>query len=112
MTFGELGRYIKSLERSGNDTKKLQVQRAVKLALPAACLIIALFGAPLAVTSPRAGAAVGIAIGLGTTIVYLLMINLSQAVGASGVINPTVAAWLPNLVFLALGGVLLAKVRT
>ena len=48
----------------------------------------------------RAGPAVGIAISLGTTIVYLLMINLSQAVGASGVINPTLAAWVPNLVFL------------
>ena len=47
----------------------------------------------------------GIAISLGTTIVYLLMINLSQAVGASGMINPTVAAWVPNLVFLAHRGV-------
>jgi lipopolysaccharide export system permease protein len=88
------------------------VQRAVKLALPAACLIIALFGAPLAVSAPRAGPAVGIAISLGTTIVYLLMINLTQAIGESGVINPTVAAWLPNAVFLGWGGWLLVKVRT
>lgn len=112
MTFGELGRYIESLKRSGNDTKKLQVQQAVKLALPAACLIIALFGAPLAVSAPRAGPAVGIAISLGTTIVYLLMINLSQAIGASGVMNPVAAAWLPNGIFLALGGWLLLRVRT
>jgi lipopolysaccharide export LptBFGC system permease protein LptF len=112
MTYNELGRYIAALNSSGNDTKKLQVQRAVKLALPAACLIIALFGAPLAVSSPRAGAAMGIAISLGTTIVYLLMINLSQAVGSSGIMNPTAAAWTPNLVFLALGAWLLVKVRT
>ena len=112
MTFDELGRYIGTLRNSGNDTKKLEVQRAVKLALPAACLIIALFGAPLAVSAPRAGPAVGIAISLGTTIVYLLMINLSQAVGASGVINPTLAAWVPNLVFLGIGGWLLVRVRT
>lgn len=112
MTYAELGRYIKSLVNSGNDTKKLQVQRAVKLALPAACLIIALFGAPLAVSAPRAGAAIGIAISLGTTIVYLLMINLSQAVGSSGVMNPTAAAWAPNAVFLVLGLGLLKRVRT
>jgi lipopolysaccharide export system permease protein len=84
----------------------------VKLALPAACLIIALFGAPLAVSAPRAGPAVGIAISLGTTIVYLLMINLSQAIGASGVMNPVAAAWLPNGIFLGLGGWLLVRVRT
>ena len=112
MTYNELGRYIGALNSSGNDTKKLQVQRAVKLALPAACLIIALFGAPLAVSSPRAGAAMGIAISLGTTIVYLLMINLSQAVGSSGIMNPTAAAWVPNAIFLVLGGWLLVKVRT
>ena len=112
MTYGELGRYIASLKASGNDTKKLQVEQAVKLALPAACLIIALFGAPLAVSAPRAGAAVGIGISLGTTIAYLLMINFSQAVGASGVVNPVAAAWLPNAVFLALGVWLLVRVRT
>ena len=112
MTYGELGRYITSLKRSGNDTKKLQVQQAVKLALPAACLIIALIGAPLAVSAPRAGPAVGIAISLGTTIVYLLMINFSQAVGSSGVMNPLAAAWLPNVIFLVLGGGLLVRVRT
>jgi lipopolysaccharide export system permease protein len=112
MTYAELGRFIGTLKSSGNDTRKLEVQRAVKLALPAACLIIALFGAPLAVSAPRAGAAVGIAISLGTTIVYLLMINLSQAVGASGVINPTAAAWVPNGVFLGLGAWLLMRVRT
>jgi lipopolysaccharide export system permease protein len=112
MTYGELGRYIRSLRASGNDTKKLQVEQAVKLALPAACLIIALFGAPLAVSAPRAGAAMGIAISLGTTLAYLLMINFSQAVGASGVMNPVAAAWLPNAVFLAIGVWLLARVRT
>jgi lipopolysaccharide export system permease protein len=112
MTFAELGRYIASLRNSGNNTKKLEVQQAVKLALPAACLIIALFGAPLAVSAPRAGAAMGIAIGLGTTLAYLLMINLSLAIGASGVMDPLVAAWLPNSIFLALGVWLMARVRT
>lgn len=112
MTYGELGRYIGSLRASGNDTKKLEVEQAVKLALPAACLIIALFGAPLAVSAPRAGPAVGIAISLGTTLAYLLMINFSQAVGSSGLMQPAAAAWLPNAVFLGLGLWLLMRVRT
>ncbi len=112
MTYAELGRYIASLRASGNDTKKLEVEQAVKLALPAACLIIALFGAPLAMSTPRAGAAVGIAISLGTTLAYLLMINLAQAVGASGLLDPVAAAWVPNGFFLLLGIGLLVKVRT
>lgn len=112
MRYAELGRYIEALERSGNDANKLKVERALKLALPAACFVIALFGAPLAVTSPRSGAAVGIAFSLGTTIIYLTMIQISKAVGAGGVIDPTFAAWIPNLFFLACALVLLWRVRT
>ena len=53
MRYAELGRYIDALKRSGNDANKLIVEQALKLALPATCMIIALFGAPLAVTTPR-----------------------------------------------------------
>lgn len=112
MGYAELGEYIRTLKRSGNDTNKLEVERAVKLALPAACLVIALFGAPLAMSNPRAGTAWGIATSLGTTVFYLLLINLSKAVGATGVVNPTAAAWIPNALFLVVGAVLLTRVKT
>jgi lipopolysaccharide export system permease protein len=112
MGYAELGRYIDALKRSGNDANKLMVERALKMALPVTCLIIALFGAPLGVTSPRSGPAVGIAISLGTTVVFLLVTQITKAVGAGGVINPVAAAWIPNVVFLFAGLVLLAKVRT
>jgi lipopolysaccharide export system permease protein len=112
MRYAELGRYIDALKRSGNDANKLLVEQALKLALPATCIIIALFGAPLAVTTPRAGAAVGIAISLGTTVVFLLFVQITKAIGAGGLINPTLAAWIPNVVFLFAGLVLLARVRT
>jgi lipopolysaccharide export system permease protein len=112
MRYAELGRYVDALKRSGNDANKLIVERALKLALPATCLIIALFGAPLAVQAPRAGAAVGVAISLGTTVIFLLMTQIMKAVGAGGLIDPTLAAWLPNIAFLVTGLVLLARVRT
>jgi lipopolysaccharide export system permease protein len=112
MRYAELGRYIDALKRSGNDANKLIVEQALKLALPATCLIIALFGAPLAVQAPRAGAAIGVAISLGTTVVFLLLTQIMKAVGSGGLLNPTLAAWLPNLVFLLAGLVLLGRVRT
>jgi lipopolysaccharide export system permease protein len=112
MGYAELGRYIDALKRSGNDANKLIVEQALKLALPATCIIIALFGAPLAVTTPRAGPAVGVAISLGTTVIFLLITQIMKAVGAGGVIDPTVAAWLPNGLFLLAGLVLFSRVRT
>jgi lipopolysaccharide export system permease protein len=112
MDYRELGRYIELMRRSENDVKKLQVGRALKIAVPATCFVIALFGAPLAMTAPRAGAAIGVAISLGTTVAYLLLINLTRAIGISGLIDPVVAAWAPNLLFLLIALVLLWKVRT
>lgn len=112
MTWAELGEYVDVMERAGYDVRELVVKRWLKIALPVTCLVIAIFGAPLAVSAPRAGAAVGIAISLGTTITFLLFVQLAIAAGKSGLIHPDYAAWLPNGLFLGLGIVLLARVRT
>lgn len=112
MRYSELGRYIDALARSGSDTRKLGVDRALKLAIPFTCIIIALFGAPLAITSPRSGAAWGVAVSLATTFVFLLMMQLSRAVGGSGLMPPALAAWLPNILAGGAAVWLLRKVQT
>jgi len=112
MRYTELTRFIVALERSGGDANVLRVERALKIAIPVTCLIIALFGAPLATSTQRGGAAYGIGISLATTIVFLMMIQLTKAVGGKGLINPDLAAWVPNAVFAVVGLFLLARVRT
>jgi lipopolysaccharide export system permease protein len=112
MRYAELQRYIEALRRSGNDVNKLVVEAALKLAIPATCLIIAIFGAPLAITSPRAGTAFGIAISLGTTVLFLLLMQISKAVGAGGLMDPVAAAWLPNGIFFLIGLALMVRART
>ncbi len=112
MTYAELGRYVDALERSGGDGRKLRVYRALKIAVPVTCIIIALFGAPLAVTAPRASGAFGVAASLATTMLFLLLVQLSQAVGAGGALPPTVAAWTPNALFAVAAVVLLKRAPT
>jgi lipopolysaccharide export system permease protein len=112
MRYRELGEYIDGLRRSGNDVNKLRVERALKIAIPITCLIVALLGAPLSLSSPRAGAAYGIAISLAATVLFLLVINLAKAVGNGGIVDPLVAAWAPNVLFLSVALVLLKRVRT
>jgi lipopolysaccharide export LptBFGC system permease protein LptF len=43
---------------------------------------------------------------------FLLLMQIAKAVGDGGLLNPTAAAWLPNALFLLIGLVLLARVRT
>jgi lipopolysaccharide export system permease protein len=112
MRYAELGRYIDDLERSGGDGRKLRVRQALKFAIPFTCIVIALFGAPLAVTAPRTSGALGIGISLVITVVFLMLIQLSEAIGAGGLLPPRLAAWLPNIVFGTMGVALLARAPT
>lgn len=112
MNFADLTRFIQSLERSGADVNLLKVERMLKLAIPVTCIIIALFGAPLATSSQRGGAAYGIAISLATTILFLVLIQLTKAIGGKGLMPPDAAAWVPNVVCGLFALVLLARVRT
>ncbi len=112
MGYRDLGRFITALERSGSDVNALKVERALKIAVPVTCLIIAFFGMPLATSNQRGGAAYGIGLALGTTVVFLITIQLTKAVGGKGVITPEMAAWIPNAVFGVVGLLMLARVRT
>lgn len=112
MNYRELGRFIDSIQRSGGDARKLVVERALKIAFPLACLIVVLFGTALGMSTGRRGPAMGVGIALATVLIYLLSVRISQGMGAGGVIPPTLAAWLPNLLFLAVGLILLARTRT
>jgi lipopolysaccharide export system permease protein len=112
MRYAELTRFINAAERSGTDVNTLRVERMLKLAIPAACIIIALFGAPLATSNQRGGAAYGVAVSLGTTVVFLLSVQLTKGFGSKGIIAPDVAAWIPGIAFGVVGLILLARVRT
>jgi len=112
MRYGELSRFIAAAERSGSDVNTLRVERMLKIAIPVTCIIIALFGAPLATSTQRGGAAYGVAVSLGTTVIFLLAIQLTKAFGGKGLISPDLAAWIPGIAFACIGLVLMARVKT
>lgn len=112
MGYAELGRFIEALERSGEDPRKERVEQALKIAFPFTCFIIVLFGAPLANSTRRGGAALSIGLALATTIFFLTLIRIAQAMGAGGVLPPVAAAWFPNGIFLLAGLGLMGKVKT
>ena len=112
MSYEELGRQAAAVYRSGGDPNELLVAREQKLAIPAATLVIMLFGAPLATTAKKGGAAFGVGVALGSTLIYILLLRLFGAIGIAGGLPPLWAAWTPNVMFLLVGAVLLMRVRT
>lgn len=112
MNYRELGQFIDSIRRSGGDARKLQVERMLKIAFPVAGLIVVLFGSALGNSTGRRGPAMGVGIALATVLIYLLSVRISEGMGAGGVLTPGLAAWLPNMLFLAIGLILLSRTRT
>ncbi len=112
MGFRELGRFITSMERSGAEVNELRVERMLKLAIPVTCVVILLFGAPLATSTQRGGTAYGIGVSLATTIIFLMLIQLTKGIGGKGIIPADLAAWLPSIIFGVVGLILFARVKT
>jgi lipopolysaccharide export system permease protein len=112
MTYAEISHLAHVLARTGGNAQRLLVQQKQMLAIPVATLVVMLFGAPLATSTRRGGTAYGIGISLGTTILYMLLFKIAGALGMGGSISPWTAAWVPNLLFLVTGGVLMLRVRT
>lgn len=112
MTYREIDRMARVIERTGGNARPYLVEREQKLAIPVATLVVILFGVPLATSNRRGGTAYGIGVALGTTILYMLLLKISSALGKAGVLAAFTAAWLPNLVFFVAAVYLLRRVRT
>lgn len=112
MDFRELGRFINAMQRSGADVNQLKVEQMLKIVIPITSLIILLFAASLATSTQRGGAAYGVGLALGTTVIFIFLVQLTKGMGANGLVPPEIAAWTPSIVFGVLGAFLFARVRT
>ena len=112
MTYSELKNYIAELKASGYHVVPYQVSLQQKLAFPFVAIIMTLLAVPFAVSTGRSGAIYGIGVGLVLAIVYRTALSLFGALGSGGWIDPTLAAWSPNILFGAAAAYLLLTVRT
>jgi LPS export ABC transporter permease LptF/LPS export ABC transporter permease LptG len=112
MNFGQLRQYISELRASGYNVLEHEVGLHRKVAFPFVTLVMTLIAVPFAVTTGRRGAMYGIGVGIVLALIYWVMISVFAAFGASGVLDPMLAAWAPNLIFGAVAAYLLLTVRT
>jgi lipopolysaccharide export system permease protein len=111
MSYGELQKFIDEVARNGGNSERWLVDLYLKISFPLANFIIVLFGAPLAAGKVRSGGAVGVALSLIVCFLYFGTVKTSQSMGQNGTLDPLLAAWLGNLIFLVAGAVILVKAR-
>jgi LPS export ABC transporter permease LptG len=107
-----LSAYILELKARGVNVAPLSVVLERKRAEPFSPLIMILVGAPLAFAFGRRGTMVALCMAIGSGLAFLGLTSGFQQAGTNGLLTPTVAAWAPSLLFLAVGGYLLTRTRT
>jgi len=111
MSARELRDRVDVLEAGGQDAHTLQVELQFKYSIPAACLVFALIGAPLAFRYARWGAFGGILIAILIIFLYNGVRSWTLAFGLAGTLHPVVAGWLQNVLFAVVGLVMLRRVE-
>ena len=106
----ELAKFIDKNKEAGLDTIRYEVDYNAKIAFAFAGLVMTILGIPFSVSRGRSGGVmlqIGVCIGL--VFLYWIFYNSSITLGNHGHLPPVLAAWIPNLVMITLGFVLIAK---
>lgn len=112
LTQKELSRFISKNKDAGLDTIKYEVDFHSKFSFAFAGLVMSLLALPFCVSRTRGGGMMlNIGICLGLVLVYWIFYSSAQTIGQQGLLNPIVAAWMPNIIMLALGSTFLLRLK-
>lgn len=105
MDYNDLGRFIDSQRKAGQEVSRWLVDYYGKMAFPFANLIVVVFGIPFSAIKRRSGLGVEFGIALAICFLYMIFLKVSQAFGYNGDFDPLLTAWMANLIFLVGGGI-------
>jgi LPS export ABC transporter permease LptF/LPS export ABC transporter permease LptG len=78
-----------------------------RFALPSACLVLAMVGIPLGLSSKKSGKSGGFVLTIALVFVYYFVSLIGVSLARQGKVGPMFGAWLANLAFFAAGAILL-----
>jgi len=107
--WSELKRWARDPDRPPVARALARVEMHKKFSIPAACLVFGLVALPLGFGQRTAGRSSAFAQSIAVIAVYYVVQNLGEEGAANGKLDPWVAMWLPNLLLLIAGLVLLAR---
>ncbi|MBK6544884.1 MAG: LptF/LptG family permease [Saprospiraceae bacterium] len=112
MTTTELSYFIDREREKGSGLSKLyEVERQRRTADPFTTLILTFIGACIASRKVRGGMGLHLAAGVILGVIYIFLSKMSLTFANNDLMPPVFAIWLPNLVFLVIGGYFLGKAQ-
>lgn len=104
---GELYRGILSTQLDSQTRLKFAIELHSRFAFPFATFVFAILALPLGLSNHRSGKGSGFTISISILLVYYVLLSFLRTMAEKGGISPVLAVWLPNLIFMAIGLVLL-----
>lgn len=110
MNFYQLRAYLKKMKSYGHHLPAYSTDLYYKISFPLGVLIVTLLGIPISLQrAKKQGLGANILIALTLAFLYWLIGALSRIAGGSGILAPLLAAWIPNIVFIAICSYLIIK---
>ena len=109
LTMSELKAQIAIMKSQYADTSKLETELYQRITVPMASLIFALIGVPLGLQPTRTSSSMGFALSVVIIFLYYAVMTLSNAIGRSGALPPIYAVWIPNIIGLIAGVILIYR---
>ncbi|MGA8274039.1 MAG: LptF/LptG family permease [Candidatus Sulfotelmatobacter sp.] len=78
-----------------------------RFALPTACLVLAMVGIPLGLSSKKSGKSGGFVLTIALVFIYYFVSLIGVSLARQGKVGPMFGAWLANIAFFAAGAILL-----
>lgn len=102
MSLEELKRFAHRIERTGGKARRWHVDIQSKIANPFAGFIIILFGVPVSAVRRRSGIIFGVTL-LAISFIYFGLTQVGKVLGYKEILDPFLAAWMGNILFLIIG---------
>jgi lipopolysaccharide export system permease protein len=111
MSYNQLKKEAEDAKSEGYNNSGYLVDMGVKIAFPFISLVLTLLGIPLALELKTGGIPLAVAVGIGMSFLYYVILSISSSLGHSGVFPPFLAAWTANLLFIFAGIYLMMNIE-
>jgi lipopolysaccharide export system permease protein len=108
MTYNQLSAYITKERLRGNTAVgKFDLEKNKRLAFPFANLVMAFIGVALSSRKVRGGIGMHLGMGIAIAFTFILMQQITSVFAVFGNLPPSIALWIPNLIFAIVAIILL-----
>jgi lipopolysaccharide export system permease protein len=110
MTYNQLNRYITKERLRGNTSVgKFDLEKYKRITFPFANLVMTFIGVALSSRKVRGGIGMHLGMGIAIAFTFILMLQVTSVFAVFGNLPPSIALWIPNVIFSIIAIILLKK---